>query len=102
MADAVTEMVENELKASFPSDKEHSPGAELLVRLKKYWDYEEYGGAPLLGIKGLGIVCHGGSSPKAITNALLMADHYAKNNVSQRLSDEMQQFKAQENIFSMK
>ena len=102
MADAVTQMVEGGLNASLPGDEEASLGAELLRRLRKYWDYEEYGGAPLLGIKGVGIVCHGGSSPKAITNALLMADHYAKNNISLRLSEEMLQFKAQENIFSMK
>ncbi len=102
MADAVMEMVERELRAAFPGEDEGSPGAELLLRLRKYWDYEEYGGAPLLGIKGVGIVCHGGSSPKAITNALLMADHFAKNNIPLRLSEEMLQFKAQENIFSIK
>jgi glycerol-3-phosphate acyltransferase PlsX len=33
-------------------------------------DYSEYGGAPLLGVGGVSIICHGGSSPKAIRNAL--------------------------------
>jgi len=33
-------------------------------------DYSEYGGAPLLGVKGVSIICHGRSSPAAIKNAL--------------------------------
>ena len=39
-------------------------------KLKKRVDYAEYGGAPLLGIKGIGIVCHGKSSALAIKNAI--------------------------------
>jgi glycerol-3-phosphate acyltransferase PlsX len=38
--------------------------------LKKNLDYAEYGGAPLLGINGVSIICHGKSSPKAIKNAV--------------------------------
>jgi glycerol-3-phosphate acyltransferase PlsX len=41
--------------------------------LKKNLDYAEYGGAPLLGINGVSIICHGKSSPKAIKNAVGMA-----------------------------
>jgi glycerol-3-phosphate acyltransferase PlsX len=36
-------------------------------------DYSEHGGAPLLGVGGVSIICHGGSSPKAIRNALGVA-----------------------------
>lgn len=36
-------------------------------------DYAEYGGAPLLGVGGVSIICHGGSPPKAIRNALAVA-----------------------------
>ncbi|MEQ1857165.1 MAG: phosphate acyltransferase PlsX [Longimicrobiales bacterium] len=36
-------------------------------------DYSEHGGAPLLGVGGVSIICHGGSTPKAIRNALGMA-----------------------------
>jgi glycerol-3-phosphate acyltransferase PlsX len=36
-------------------------------------DYSEYGGAPLLGVNGVSIVCHGGSTPKAIRNAVGVA-----------------------------
>ncbi len=40
--------------------------------LKKNLDAAEYGGAPLLGINGVSIICHGNSSPKAIMNAVGM------------------------------
>ena len=36
-------------------------------------DYSEYGGAPLLGVNGVPIICHGGSPPKAIRNAVRVA-----------------------------
>ncbi|MDA0328753.1 MAG: phosphate acyltransferase PlsX [Gemmatimonadetes bacterium] len=36
-------------------------------------DYAEYGGAPLLGLGGISIICHGASPPKAIRNALAVA-----------------------------
>jgi glycerol-3-phosphate acyltransferase PlsX len=36
-------------------------------------DYSEHGGAPLLGVKGVSIICHGRSSPRAIKNALKIA-----------------------------
>ncbi|HYO54701.1 phosphate acyltransferase PlsX [Archangium sp.] len=49
-------------------------GARLLqptfTGLKKMMDYAEYGGAPLLGIEGVGIVAHGRSSPRALQKAL--------------------------------
>lgn len=36
-------------------------------------DYSEYGGAPLLGVRGVSIICHGRSSPRAIKNAVKIA-----------------------------
>jgi glycerol-3-phosphate acyltransferase PlsX len=44
-----------------------------LKRAMKTLDYSEYGGAPLLGVKGVSIISHGKSSPKAIKNAMLVA-----------------------------
>ena len=46
-------------------------GAEVdLKRAFAALDYTEYGGAPLLGVDGISIICHGGSPPRAITSAL--------------------------------
>jgi len=44
-----------------------------LKRVFRVLDYAEYGGAPLLGVNGVSIVCHGASSPRAIKNAIGVA-----------------------------
>ena len=46
---------------------------KVFANLKKEVDYEEYGGAPLLGVDGCAIVSHGSSSAKAIKNAIFQA-----------------------------
>jgi glycerol-3-phosphate acyltransferase PlsX len=48
-------------------------------------DYSEYGGAPLLGVKGICIICHGASSPNAIKNAIRVAVHSAEVGLSQHI-----------------
>ncbi|CAN5608264.1 phosphate acyltransferase PlsX [soil metagenome] len=45
-------------------------GLEDLFRV---FDYTEYGGAPLLGVNGITIICHGGSPPRAVCNAIRVA-----------------------------
>jgi glycerol-3-phosphate acyltransferase PlsX len=45
-------------------------------------DYSEYGGAPLLGIKGITIVCHGRSNANAIKNAIRVADEFCRHKVN--------------------
>jgi glycerol-3-phosphate acyltransferase PlsX len=47
--------------------------AEQLESGLKHLDYSEYGGAPLLGVKGVSIISHGKSSPRAIKNAVKVA-----------------------------
>lgn len=44
-----------------------------LEELFRFLDYAEYGGAPLLGVDGVAIICHGASSPRAIKNAIRVA-----------------------------
>lgn len=58
-------------------------------RLRKIYDYEEYGGAPLLGINGTCIICHGSSTPKAIKNAVKEAEMMIKEKVNQEISNEI-------------
>ncbi len=57
--------------------------------LRKRCDYAEYGGAPLLGINGICIICHGSSPPKAITSAIKVAEEFAELKVNQRIVDEI-------------
>ena len=48
-------------------------------------DYAEYGGAPLLGLQGVAIVCHGASNVKALTSATTMAHAYVTKGTHERL-----------------
>jgi phosphate acyltransferase len=50
-----------------------TPDAIDLDRLFRVFDYTEYGGAPLLGVNGVTIICHGGSPPRAVSNAIRVA-----------------------------
>ncbi|KPL05250.1 MAG: hypothetical protein AMJ73_01685 [candidate division Zixibacteria bacterium SM1_73] len=54
--------------------------------LRKVLDYAEYGGAPLLGVNGVCIVCHGESPPKAIKNALKMAADMVRERVNEHIT----------------
>ena len=47
-------------------------------------DYAEYGGAPLLGLQGLAIVCHGRSSARAMQNAIKMAGTFVRKGTNER------------------
>ncbi len=58
-------------------------------RLRQIYDYEEYGGAPLLGINGSCIICHGSSTPKAIKNAVKEAVAMIRQNVNAKIRREL-------------
>jgi phosphate acyltransferase len=49
--------------------------------MKRRADYAETGGAPLLGVDGVVMICHGGSQPRAIQNAILAAERFCQSNL---------------------
>jgi len=59
-------------------------------RFKRRVDYAEYGGAPLLGINGVSIICHGRSSPKAIKNAIHVARDFVAGHVNRHIRDDIE------------
>jgi phosphate acyltransferase len=59
----------------------NTPTARDLDRLFRVFDYTEYGGAPLLGVNGVTIICHGGSPPRAVCNAIRVAIQSVESNV---------------------
>jgi len=62
-----------------------------MADLNRILDYSTYGGAPLLGVKGVSIVCHGSSSPNAIKNAVRVAVQAARAGLSQHIGAEFAQ-----------
>jgi len=62
----------------------------MLKGISKKGDYAEYGGAPLLGVDGICIICHGSSSPKAIKNAIRIAVELSRCEVNKHIEETMQ------------
>ncbi|MCX8031309.1 MAG: phosphate acyltransferase PlsX [Thermodesulfovibrionales bacterium] len=56
---------------------------------KKRTDYSEYGGAPLLGINGTSIICHGRSTERALKNAIKVAVEISKQKVSEKIAEAL-------------
>lgn len=60
------------------------------TKVMKLFDYQEYGGAPLLGVKGNCIVAHGRSTPRAIRTAIIEAYKMVKENVAGHIESRIQ------------
>jgi glycerol-3-phosphate acyltransferase PlsX len=59
--------------------------APVLEKMKRWLDFSEYGGAPLLGVAGICIICHGRSNDIAIRNAISAAARFSRHDVNGRI-----------------
>ncbi|ABZ84717.1 fatty acid/phospholipid synthesis protein plsx [Heliomicrobium modesticaldum Ice1] len=80
MVSALKTMIKDELKNSRMAQLGALLAAPALRGMGKRLDYAEYGGAPLLGVNGVSIICHGSSKAKAIKNALRVARQGVQQN----------------------
>jgi len=92
LAEAMGIMLEREMSRGLISKLGFWLGRKAFENFKRNLDYAEYGGALLLGIKGVGIICHGSSSPKAIKNAIRIAADFVNNHVQERLEEGLAKF----------
>jgi len=88
----VFDLMKTHIKKSIPA----KVGAFLMKKkvfkkLKERVDYAEYGGAPLLGVKGCAIISHGKSNAKAIKNAIFQAITYSDSKVNDAIEDLLTQ-----------
>ncbi len=81
LVETVEELLGAELSSTFSSQVGYLLSRRAFRRFRKRVDYSEYGGAPLLGVSGLMLVCHGRSSSKAIRNAVVAASRFAADGV---------------------
>jgi glycerol-3-phosphate acyltransferase PlsX len=86
LAEAINLMLRREFEGRWLSKLGYLLARPSFKEFKKKVDYAEFGGGPLLGINGTGLICHGGSSPKAIANAIRVARDYATSRVSDKLA----------------
>jgi phosphate acyltransferase len=63
-----------------------------LRRLQKRTDYAEHGGAPLLGVDGVALICHGGSNAMAMKNAVYVADRFAQIGLDKELTSAIARY----------
>jgi glycerol-3-phosphate acyltransferase PlsX len=57
--------------------------------MRSSFDYQEYGGVPLLGVNGISVICHGRSTAKAIKNAIKVAVNIGEKGVNQHIMKEL-------------
>ncbi len=60
-----------------------------LKKILKDFDYQEQGGVPLLGVKGVSIIGHGGSTPKAIKNMILKAEEIVRKDINRHIQQAL-------------
>jgi phosphate acyltransferase len=93
VSEGLVEMVRHLLRESLEATISGKIGYVLaksaFVDFKKRVDYSEYGGAPLLGVRGVCIICHGRSNANAIKNAIRVAKEFADYRVSERIEQEL-------------
>ncbi len=89
LAEAAMQMLRDEIVKSFLAKIGYLLARHAFKSFKKRVDYAEYGGAPLLGIDGIGIICHGKSSSHAIKNAILEAAKMARGNINKDILESL-------------
>ena len=97
-AESMARLMKRELMRSFLGRIAFILGRKAFFRFARELSYEEYGGAPLLGVKGISIICHGGSSAKAICNAIGMAAQYAQHKTVEKMSLELKSYNLDQSL----
>lgn len=87
MAEFMLRTVAENVLGSLPNDRDVAHRA--FHELGKKYQYREAGGAPLLGIDGICIICHGSSDGRAIENALRVATTFSNRQINPQISEEL-------------
>jgi len=63
----------------------------VMMRIYKKYDYNEYGGAPLLGINGTAMICHGSSKSRTIKNAIMTSKEFYTRGINKKIVEYLSQ-----------
>src|SRR5215471_8080241 len=88
LIETFSSMLRQELEKTLASKVGYIFSEKAFRAFRRRFDYSEYGGAPLLGINGITIVCHGRSNANAIKNAIRVANDFCKHNVNRDIETE--------------
>lgn len=86
---AVKSMLKEGLEANPKRKFGYLLSKEAFDEFRKRVDYSEYGGAPLLGVKGVCLICHGRSNANAIKNAIRVAAELARGKLNTRIEQTL-------------
>jgi len=86
LAKTILTMLSSEIGENLMAEMGY-PLRSAFKRFYKIIDYAEYGGAPLLGINGIAIICHGLSGSKAVKNAIRLAHELAEIKLADKLDN---------------
>jgi len=89
LVEAVSSLLKEALSSTLSSKVGYVLARKAFQNFKKRVDYSEYGGAPLLGVHGVCIICHGGSNTNAIKNAIRVAAEFAEGKVNEKIEREL-------------
>jgi glycerol-3-phosphate acyltransferase PlsX len=92
LVEMIGQMLKESLKATVTRQIGYLLSRSAFSDFRKRVDYSEIGGAPLLGVKGVCIICHGRSNANAIKNAIRVAADFASSNMNLRIEEELREF----------
>jgi phosphate acyltransferase len=92
LAEAIISMLRTEMSKSLMAKIGYLLAKQAFRNFGKRVDYAEYGGAPLLGVNGTGIICHGRSNAKAIKNAIKVAAEMIRSRVNGHIVQLLSEF----------
>ena len=96
IAEDRAQQIREEIKRTLQASVGFLLSKDAFRRFKQRVDYSEYGGAPLLGVKGCVIICHGRSSAKAIKNAIKFAAEFSRQNTAEKIQAQIAELHARE------
>jgi glycerol-3-phosphate acyltransferase PlsX len=82
-------MLKKAIKSSLRSQLGYALSKRAFDDFRKRTDYSEYGGAPLLGVKGITVIGHGRSNPNAVKNAIRVAAELCRARVNEKIEQEL-------------
>jgi phosphate acyltransferase len=94
LVDMFKKLLRESLEASIAGKIGYAFSKSAFADFRKRLDYSEYGGAPLLGVRGGCIICHGRSNPNAIKNAIRVAAEFSAGKVNEGIEEVLKLAKA--------
>ena len=89
MVEAIIAMLKEAMSSNLSAQVGYVLSRQAYDEFKKRLDYSEYGGAPLLGVKGVCVICHGRSNSNAIKNAIRVAAGFSAGRINEKIEREL-------------